>query len=100
MQSGRSVEINIFSEPEDSSKLSWALQSVKKSMKWDEEEYGREYDLDVFHVVCAKDFNMGAMENKGLNVFNASLLLADPNTATGNRTNKNILNDKLDEINV
>eukprot|EP00920_Eleutheroschizon_duboscqi_P005884 GHVT01013809.1.p1 GENE.GHVT01013809.1~~GHVT01013809.1.p1 ORF type:complete len:1049 (+),score=113.09 GHVT01013809.1:254-3148(+) len=80
--SGRSVEINIFSEPEDSSKLSWALQSVKKSMKWDEEEYGREYDLDVFHVVCAKDFNMGAMENKGLNVFNASLLLADPNTAT------------------
>ncbi|KAF4640489.1 putative aminopeptidase N [Toxoplasma gondii] len=80
--SGRNVKVSIFSEPEDSSKLTWALESVLKSMKWDEERFGREYDLDVFNVVCAKDFNMGAMENKGLNIFNAALLLADPSTTT------------------
>ncbi|CBZ54394.1 hypothetical protein NCLIV_048240 [Neospora caninum Liverpool] len=80
--SGRKVQVSIFSEPEDSSKLTWALESVMKSMKWDEDRFGREYDLDVFNVVCAKDFNMGAMENKGLNIFNAALLLADPATTT------------------
>lgn len=82
-QSGRRVRVAVFSEPEDSSKLTWALQSVLKAMKWDEDRFGREYDLDVFNVVCAKDFNMGAMENKGLNIFNAALLLADPKTTTG-----------------
>ncbi|PFH35330.1 putative aminopeptidase N [Besnoitia besnoiti] len=80
--SGRNVTVSVFSEPQDSSKLTWALESVVKSMKWDEERFGREYDLDVFNVVCAKDFNMGAMENKGLNIFNAALLLADPKTTT------------------
>ena len=52
------------------------MESLKQSMKWDEETYGREYDLDVFHIVAVNDFNMGAMENKGLNVFNAALVLA------------------------
>eukprot|EP00922_Rhytidocystis_sp_ex-Travisia-forbesii_P000559 GHVS01000816.1.p1 GENE.GHVS01000816.1~~GHVS01000816.1.p1 ORF type:complete len:963 (+),score=127.47 GHVS01000816.1:184-3072(+) len=80
--SGRKVHLEIFSEPEDVNKLLWAMESIKKAMKWDEEAFGREYDLDVFNIVCAKDFNMGAMENKGLNVFNTALLLADEKTTT------------------
>ncbi|AFZ80197.1 alpha-aminoacylpeptide hydrolase aminopeptidase, putative [Theileria equi strain WA] len=80
--SGRDVLVQISAEPEDCGKLHWALESVLKSMKWDEEAYGREYDLDVFHVVSVRDFNMGAMENKGLNIFNTALLLADVNTTT------------------
>ena len=58
------------------------MQSLKDSMKWDEETYGREYDLDVYHIVAVNDFNMGAMENKGLNVFNTACVLAKPSTAT------------------
>ncbi|ORM39775.1 Puromycin-sensitive aminopeptidase [Babesia sp. Xinjiang] len=80
--SGREVFVEVSSEPEDSSKLHWALESVLKAMKWDEESYGREYDLDEFHVVCTRAFNFGAMENKGLNIFNSALLLADVNTTT------------------
>ncbi|GIX66005.1 aminopeptidase n, putative [Babesia caballi] len=80
--SGRDVLVEISSEPEDSGKLQWAYESVLKAMKWDEEAYGREYDLDEFHVVCTRAFNFGAMENKGLNIFNSSLLLADVNTTT------------------
>ena len=58
------------------------MQSLKDSMTWDENTYGREYDLDVYHIVAVNDFNMGAMENKGLNVFNTAVLLAKPSTAT------------------
>ena len=58
------------------------MDSLKRSMRWDEERFGREYDLDVFNIVAVSDFNMGAMENKGLNVFNDSLVLATPETAT------------------
>jgi len=62
--------------------LDHAMESLKKSMKWDEERWGREYDLDVYHIVAVNDFNMGAMENKGLNIFNTALTLAKPSTAT------------------
>ena len=58
------------------------MQSLKDSMKWDEDTYGCEYDLDVYHIVAVNDFNMGAMENKGLNVFNTAAVLAKPSTAT------------------
>ena len=58
------------------------MDALKRSMKWDEEAFGREYDLDLFMIVAVRDFNFGAMENKGLNIFNSSLLLADPETAT------------------
>lgn len=80
--SKKKVKVEIFSEPEDHDKLSWAMESIKKAMKWDEEKFGREYDLDVFNIVCLKDFNMGAMENKGLNIFNSALLLAHPDTTS------------------
>jgi aminopeptidase N len=62
--SGRVVHLEVFSEPENVSKLNHALESLKKSMKWDEDTYGLEYDLDVYNIVAVSDFNMGAMENK------------------------------------
>merc|ERR1740130_1165591 len=68
--------------PENIGQLGWAMTSLKDSMKWDEQAYGREYDLDVYHIVAVNDFNMGAMENKGLNVFNTACVLAKPSTAT------------------
>jgi aminopeptidase N len=80
--SGRKVHLEIFSEPENSSKLTHALESLKKSMKWDEDEFGLEYDLDTYNIVAVNDFNMGAMENKGLNVFNSELTLADPKSSS------------------
>ncbi|CEM00603.1 unnamed protein product [Vitrella brassicaformis CCMP3155] len=80
--SGRKVRLEIFSEPHNVAKLDWAMESLKKAMKWDEEKFGREYDLDVFNIVAVDDFNMGAMENKGLNVFNTALILASPDTST------------------
>lgn len=80
--SGRSVKLAVFSEPHQLDKLDHAMESLKKSMKWDEERYGLEYDLDVYNIVAVDDFNMGAMENKGLNIFNSSLALASPATAT------------------
>lgn len=80
--SGREVHLEIFSEPENVSKLGHALESLKKSMKWDEDTFGLEYDLDIYNIVASNDFNMGAMENKGLNVFNTPLILADPKSAT------------------
>ena len=61
------------------------MDALKRSMKWDEEVYGREYDLDVFNIVAVDDFNMGAMENKGLNIFNSKHVLASPETATDAR---------------
>jgi aminopeptidase N len=81
-KSGRKVALSIWSEPENVDQLDWAMQSLKDAMAWDEKEFGREYDLDVYHVVAVNDFNMGAMENKGLNVFNTSCVLAKPSAAT------------------
>ncbi len=80
--SGREVALNIWVRAGDEGKCAYAMDSLKRSMKWDEEAYGREYDLDLFNIVAVDDFNMGAMENKGLNVFNSSLVLASPETAT------------------
>lgn len=80
--SGRKVLLQVFVEHENSHKCGHALMSLKQAMKWDEDTYGREYDLDIYMIVAVNDFNMGAMENKGLNVFNASCVLASPDTAT------------------
>lgn len=81
-QSGREVALRIYVDPENKHKCDHALTSLKQAMKWDEDTYGREYDLDVFMIVAVNDFNMGAMENKGLNIFNAACVLATPETAT------------------
>lgn len=81
-RSGREVALKIYSEPENLGRLDHAMQSLKSSMAWDEERYGLEYDLDVYHVVATHDFNMGAMENKSLNIFNSRYVLADQDTAT------------------
>ena len=81
-QSGRDVTLRIYVEPENIDKCDHAMVSLKKSMRWDEEVYGREYDLDIFMIVAVNDFNMGAMENKGLNIFNSSCVLARAETAT------------------
>jgi aminopeptidase N len=80
--SGREVELNIYSDPNDAHKLQYAMESLKNSMKWDEDTFGLEYDLDLYNIVAVDSFNMGAMENKGLNVFNTAYVLADPSTAT------------------
>ena len=80
--SGRTVILRIFVDNGMAERAAYAMDSLKRSMKWDEETYGREYDLDLFMIVAVRDFNFGAMENKGLNIFNSSLLLADPATAT------------------
>jgi len=80
--SGRKVELNIYTRDGDLPQVTFAMQALKDSMKWDEEAYGREYDLDIFNVVAVSDFNMGAMENKGLNIFNTALILAEKETAT------------------
>ncbi len=79
---GREVSLQLFTEAENIHKCDHALMSLKQAMKWDEDTYGREYDLDIYMVVAVNDFNMGAMENKGLNIFNASCVLASPETAT------------------
>ena len=80
--SGRKVELGIYVEPGKESRAGYAMDALKRSMKWDEERFGREYDLDVFNIVAVSDFNIGAMENKGLNVFNDRYVLADPAIAT------------------
>jgi aminopeptidase N len=80
--SGRKVDLRIYVEPGKEDRCAWAMDSLKRSMQWDEERFGREYDLDVFNIVAVSDFNMGAMENKGLNIFNDALVLASPETAT------------------
>mmetsp|Transcript_18797 Transcript_18797/g.48197 ORF Transcript_18797/g.48197 Transcript_18797/m.48197 type:complete len:1023 (+) Transcript_18797:79-3147(+) len=80
--SGRKVDLAVFSEPANVDQLDHAMVSLQKSMKWDEDRFGLEYDLDVYNIVAVNDFNMGAMENKGLNIFNTSLTLARPDTAT------------------
>ncbi|UNK80721.1 aminopeptidase N [Sphingopyxis granuli] len=81
-QSGRRVELGIWVRAGDQDRTHHAMASLKHSMAWDEQVYGREYDLDLFNIVAVSDFNMGAMENKGLNVFNTRYILADPDTAT------------------
>ena len=81
-QSGRDVALNIYVRKNDLDKCDFAMQALKSAMLWDEQTYGREYDLDVFNIVAVDDFNMGAMENKGLNIFNSAAVLANPQTAT------------------
>ncbi|MSO76827.1 MAG: aminopeptidase N [Alphaproteobacteria bacterium] len=81
-RSGRAVELAIYVEPGNAARAAHAMDSLKRSMAWDETRYGLEYDLDLFNIVAVSDFNMGAMENKGLNVFNSKYVLADPDTAT------------------
>ncbi|KMW56442.1 Membrane alanine aminopeptidase N [Candidatus Rhodobacter oscarellae] len=80
--SGRKVDLRIWVRSGDEGKCAYAMDALKRSMKWDEEMYGREYDLDIFQIVAVDDFNMGAMENKGLNIFNSKYVLASPETAT------------------
>ncbi|HLL29056.1 MAG TPA: aminopeptidase N [Xanthobacteraceae bacterium] len=81
-QSGRKVKLAIYVEPGREDRCAYALDSLKRAMRWDERAFGREYDLDVFNIVAVSSFNMGAMENKGLNVFNDKYILASPETAT------------------
>ncbi|MEP9350354.1 aminopeptidase N [Xanthobacter sp. KR7-225] len=80
--SGRPVELGIYVEEGKEVRAGYAMDALKRSMRWDETAFGREYDLDVFNIVAVSDFNMGAMENKGLNVFNDKYVLASPQTAT------------------
>ncbi len=80
--SGREVALNIWVRTRDLAKTAHAMESLKAAMRWDEEVYGREYDLDLFNIVAVDDFNFGAMENKGLNIFNSRYVLADQDTAT------------------
>ena len=81
-QSGRDITLHIYVEHGKEDRVDYAMDSLIRSMKWDEEVFGREYDLDIFMIVAVSDFNMGAMENKGLNVFNDKYVLAKPETAT------------------
>ncbi|HEU0222612.1 MAG TPA: aminopeptidase N [Paracoccaceae bacterium] len=81
-RSGRDVALRIYVRPGDEGRCAYAMDALKRAMRWDEEEYGREYDLDLFMIVAVDDFNMGAMENKGLNIFNSKYVLASPDTAT------------------
>jgi aminopeptidase N len=80
--SGRKVKLQIFTESHNIDKVDFSMQALKNSMAWDERTYGREYDLDIFMIVAVESFNMGAMENKGLNIFNTSCVLARPDTTT------------------
>lgn len=80
--SGRSIDLKIYVEHGAESQCEHAMQSLKNAMRWDEENFGREYDLDLYMIVAVSDFNMGAMENKGLNIFNAKYILASPESAT------------------
>ncbi len=80
--SGRDVDLAIWVREGDAARTGFAMAALKRSMAWDEAVYGREYDLDIFNIVAVDDFNMGAMENKGLNIFNAKFVLASPETAT------------------
>ena len=80
--SGRAVDLRIYVDPGQTGRAGYAMDALKRAMRWDEHAYGREYDLDLFMIVAVRDFNFGAMENKGLNIFNSSLLLADEHTAT------------------
>ncbi len=80
--SGRTVDLKIYSEPENIDKCDHAMRSLQQAMRWDEDRFGLEYDLDLYQIVAINDFNAGAMENKGLNIFNSKYVLANPTTAT------------------
>ncbi len=80
--SGRHIPLTIYVDPGDAPRAEYAMDALKRSMRWDEDAFGREYDLDRFMIVAVRDFNFGAMENKGLNIFNSALLLADGKSAT------------------
>ena len=82
--SGRDVDLRIYVEHGKEGRAHWAMDALKRAMAWDEQRFGREYDLDIFNIVAVSDFNMGAMENKGLNIFNDRLILASAETATDN----------------
>ena len=79
-KSGRDVKLQIFVEKQDLDKCDYAMKSLKESMKWDEQRFDLEYDLDIYMIVAVSDFNMGAMENKGLNIFNSKYVLANKET--------------------
>ncbi|MHB1229895.1 MAG: aminopeptidase N [Halothiobacillus sp.] len=81
-QSGKTIDLGIYVEAHNADRCAHAMESLKHAMRWDEQAYGREYDLDVFNIVAVDDFNMGAMENKGLNIFNSRFILAKPDTAS------------------
>ncbi len=81
-KSGRHVELAIYVDKGEAPRAAWAMDCLKRAMTWDEDTFGREYDLDVFNIVAVRDFNFGAMENKGLNIFNSAYVLADEATAT------------------
>ncbi|MEL7212434.1 MAG: aminopeptidase N [Pseudomonadota bacterium] len=81
-RAGREVDLNLYVRAPDIGKCAFGMEALKASMRWDEVAYGREYDLDLFNIVAVDDFNMGAMENKGLNIFNSSAVLASPETST------------------
>ncbi len=80
--SGRTIDLYIYVEKENIDRCSHAMESLKQAMEWDEKRFGREYDLDIYQIVAVNDFNAGAMENKGLNIFNSKYVLADPESAT------------------
>lgn len=80
--SGKEVALSVYVDRGDAERAAYAMDSLKRSMRWDEDVFGREYDLDVFNIVAVRDFNFGAMENKGLNIFNSAYVLADADTAT------------------
>ena len=80
--SGRNIDLRVYVEHGNEGRAQYAMESLKRAMRWDEETYGREYDLDIFMIVAVSAFNFGAMENKGLNIFNDKVLLASPDTAT------------------
>ncbi|MDX1605122.1 MAG: M1 family aminopeptidase, partial [Candidatus Competibacterales bacterium] len=81
-RSGREVTLRIYTEPPHVDQCEHAMRSLKQAMRWDEQRFGREYDLDIYNIVAVGDFNMGAMENKSLNIFNTQYVLAKPETAT------------------
>jgi aminopeptidase N len=81
-RSGRKVQLRVYVEDENIDRCDYAMESLIRSMKWDEERFGLEYDLDIYNIVATNDFNMGAMENKSLNIFNSRCVLASPETAT------------------
>lgn len=80
--SGKKVDLRIYTEARDADKVGWAMESLKRAMRWDETKFGLEYDLNLFNIVATSSFNMGAMENKSLNIFNSRLILASPKTAS------------------
>ena len=80
--SGKDVTLRIYAEAKNIARCDFAMESLKRAMKWDEDTFGLEYDLDLFNIVAVDDFNMGAMENKSLNLFNSRLVLATPDSAT------------------